>query len=343
MNRSKYQMALSLFQLLKEHRGHWLTIEAICHKLGRPMSDIHKKIEQLRQMGHQIESMPLYGFRLVEGGDILSAELIEYDLGTQRVGRKVVVYESTNSTNDVAWQYSQENGSDGLAVFAEYQNQGRGRFRRSWWSPPGSSVLCSVLLQDVSFIKSSEGGRQDRNEQVSLTLLAGLSVAEAIEKVCSVKPQIKWPNDVTARGRKLAGIMVESRKVGERVCYVIGMGINCLQAREEFEPQIREVAVSLGELTGRKVDRLSLSQELLRRLDYWLGCMEENDKQSQQRLHDEWLRRCGEIGQRLTLISDGHSYSGRVVDISVEQGLLLQLDNGSIRVFDTVTTSVERG
>ena len=96
----------------------------------------------------------------------------------------MLVYETTDSTNDVAWWYAQEAGFDGLAVFAEQQRSGRGRHGREWLTKSRSSVLCSVLLQRAQQVSSQ-----------ALTLLAGLSVAEAVEKTSDVEAQIKWPND----------------------------------------------------------------------------------------------------------------------------------------------------
>ena len=317
-----------LLQLLRSQQGHWITVEAIQKTLGLQPRVVLEHIAKLRQQGYKIETTPAYGFRLVSQNIQLTSELLEHDLQTTRIGRKILVYKSTNSTNDVAWQYASETSSDndGLAIFAESQRSGRGRFARKWFAGIGSSVLCSVLLKNES----------PRIAQ-SLTLLAGLSVAEAIENVSTLKPAIKWPNDVIVNKRKLAGVMVESRTQNGGCDYVIGTGINCLQELDDFDPEIRDTAGSINQLTGQPVDRLSLAQQLMQRLDHWLKLVEQGKSKT---LHDAWAKRCNDIGRRVTLITNGKSFTGRIIDVSVERGLLLQPDQGSIKIFDPATTTV---
>ena len=122
-------------------------MDALQAAVHLPPPTILQRIDQLRQMGHHIETTPAYGFRLSGYIEKLTAELIEHGLGTCRIGRKVLVYETTDSTNDVAWHYAREAGFDGLTVFAEHQRVGRGRLRRHWSAPARSSILCSILLR----------------------------------------------------------------------------------------------------------------------------------------------------------------------------------------------------
>ncbi len=218
--------------------------------------EILHAIGQLREMGFAIEATPTYGFRLARPIERLTGELLGYELGTRRVGRKILVHEVCESTNDAAWSYVGKDGYDGLVVFAERQRCGRGRFGRRWSSGPGSSILCSILLQNA-------GGEIGEN----LTLSAGLAAAEAVEEVFPLQVRIKWPNDVVLAGRKLAGIMVESRRDHNGTSYVIGIGINCQQKQSDFEPELQEKATSIAQMIAGPVDRLQLAQQLLRRLD----------------------------------------------------------------------------
>jgi BirA family biotin operon repressor/biotin-[acetyl-CoA-carboxylase] ligase len=319
-------MSEGILELLRRHRGQWLVMEALQAALDLKPVQIHEEIDLLRGMGHEIEVLPARGFRLVGWVEELSSELIEYGLGSRRIGKKVLVYDETDSTNDVAWHWAAEAGYDGLAVFAERQRAGRGRLGRQWEAPRGSSILGSVLLQ----------GENEVSGQV-LTLLVGLATASAIEKSCGVKVRIKWPNDVTIEGRKVAGTMVEARRGGQRCDFVVGAGINCQQDEEDFAPELRASAISLRQETGGQVDRLQLAQELLRQMDEWLIEVEERGV---RKLHDEWLGRYDDMGRRITLLSNNQHFEGRVIEICPEKGLLLQLDSGGVKVFDGATTSV---
>jgi BirA family biotin operon repressor/biotin-[acetyl-CoA-carboxylase] ligase len=319
---------LALLEYLRRRGGQWQSMEAIRRALGIRPEEVNRQIALLQQVGHEIESMPAYGYRLKGVIRELRSELIEYNLGTQRVGKKVLVYESTESTNDIAWLHATEAGYDGLAVFAEQQRAGRGRLGRTWLAGKGSSVLASVLLQDVGAIPGQ-----------ALTLLAGLAAAKAVEDTFNLKVQIKWPNDVYLSGRKLAGTLVESRVISGTVAYVLGIGINCQQSVDDFPVVLRETAVSLKQVLGRDVDRVELARQLLRQLDRWLILLGEKQFDL---LHDEWLTRCDEIGQKITLMINGRRFTGRVIDVSAEQGLLLRLDNGAIQIFEGARSSVVR-
>ena len=315
-----------VLELLRSNPGQWQPMESLTAALGERPETVCEQIERLRRMGHAIESSPVQGFHLCQTQANLSGELIECGLGTERIGRELLVYETTDSTNDIAWLYARQAGYDGLAVFSEQQRAGRGRLGREWLADKGSSILCSVLLQRAEAISSQ-----------ALTLLAGLSTAEAIEKTCRIKAQIKWPNDVMLSGRKLAGVMIEARKVNGQQQYVVGIGINCLQQTEDFSAGLRQIAVSLRQVSGGPIDRLVLAQELLRQIEHWLGLAERGDDEA---LHDAWLRRCGDVGGRITLASNARTVSGRVVDVSCRQGLLVQLDGGAVQFFDAATTTV---
>jgi len=320
------ESGLAILTLLRRHKNRWISVEAFQITLDLSSEVIHRHIAELRQRGHEIEGIPARGFRLLGHPKTLRSELIEYGLGTKRIGKRVLVYESTDSTNDVAWHYEGEAGYDGLAVFAEQQRAGRGRMGRKWSASKGSSILCSVLLQKEEAIKSG-----------SLTLLAGLATATALETQSKRRIDIQWPNDVTFGNRKVAGTIVESRPSDTGTAFVIGIGINCQQREHDFPQEIRETATSLGQVTGREIDRLSLAQELLRQLDHWVTNVHTDGVQT---LHNEWALRCDDIGRRITVVCNRKKFCGRVMDVNPDKGLLLQLDSGPIKIFDLATTTV---
>jgi BirA family biotin operon repressor/biotin-[acetyl-CoA-carboxylase] ligase len=141
---------------------------------------------------------------------------------------------------------------EGAVATADHQTSGRGRLGRAWVAPPGTSVLCSVLLRPPR-------GRP----AAQLSLLGGLAAAEAVEAVAGLRAGIKWPNDVLVEGRKVAGVLAEQR--GDAV--VVGIGINVNQEADELLPDARVPAVSLRVLSGRAFDREEVLRALLDRLD----------------------------------------------------------------------------
>jgi BirA family biotin operon repressor/biotin-[acetyl-CoA-carboxylase] ligase len=130
--------------------------------------------------------------------DPLDPDLIRANLRTRQIGRKVLVYEQTLSTNDVAAEYARNPDNLGLAVFAEEQTAGRGRGGARWHSARGDSLLFSVVLPgDVG------------HELLSLT--CAVAVAEGIGRVGGLPAGIKWPNDIVLDDKKVAGILLESK------------------------------------------------------------------------------------------------------------------------------------
>ena len=137
---------------------------------------------------------------------------------------------------------------EGALAVADHQTSGRGRLGRSWEAAPGTALLCSILLKPP----------QERDVR-ELSLVAGIAVADALEAITDLAVQIKWPNDVMLRRRKVAGCLGELRDGA----VVLGIGINVNQTSE----QLPERAGSLRTLTGREYDREQLLEQLLRDLE----------------------------------------------------------------------------
>jgi len=267
--------------------------------------------------------------------DPLDPDLIRANLKTRRIGRSLLVYERTASTNDVAGHCARGADSDGLVVFTEEQTAGRGRTGATWLSRAGESLLFSFVLLDF----------KAGNELLSLACAVG--VAEAIGQVGGHQAGIKWPNDVMLDGKKVAGILVESRLVawdakrqsrvtrdGARVTTIVGIGINCHQSREAFPDQIRNTATSLDLVGGTTCQRVTVAKRVLTSLDHWIGVAERNSQQ----VVETWSRLSTQLNQRVALSYNGKSFVGNCIGVDPENGLILQLDRGGVRMFDAAHT-----
>jgi BirA family transcriptional regulator, biotin operon repressor / biotin---[acetyl-CoA-carboxylase] ligase len=257
---------------------------------------------------------------------VLNPDDIKAHLKTTRIGRDILVYTSTASTNDTAWHYASNKKNDGLAIFAEQQSAGRGRGGNKWVSAKGQSILCSMLL--LNEICPPE----------MLTLAAAVAVAEAIGRCGSKQPQIKWPNDILIGGKKVAGILVESKHSKGHFNYVIGIGINCHQKKNAFPSELRQTATSIGIESKTICDRISLSKRLLISLDEWLGETAKDGKA----ILDRWYQLSAQLGHRVTLQYNRRSFTGRVLGINPQEGLIVQLENGGMRMFPAGHTAMVR-
>lgn len=155
------------------------------------------------------------------------------------------IFTSTDSTNRIALELAKGGAEHGTAVLAETQIKGRGRLNRSWHSPPQIGLYCSVIIRPQLRIE----------DYPKLTLVAGLSVAYALDRTCRCLTSVKWPNDIYISGRKLGGILTESSCSTNSAFSsfaVVGIGVNINNNKEDFEPGLENKATSILIETGVK-------------------------------------------------------------------------------------------
>lgn len=309
---------IPLLNQLKGNLGRWMTFDSF----GLADEQLHREVEKLEKAGARIEWNPPRRIRLLHWPDQLNPDELSWQLGCQVVGRKILVYKHTASTNDIAWKLLETAQSEGCAVFAESQSRGRGRQGRSWHDEPGRSILLSVLLLP----------RLPPERAHVLTVLGCVSVCEAIQTLTGRSPHIKWPNDVILAGRKVAGILVETRTSENRPpdAFVLGIGINVNQEAHDFPAELRDKATSLRLSLATPVDRTALARALLQRLDdrYLEACVDDLAD-----LEEAWRYRCTTGSQLICLEQGGQTYTGRVVDIDLTHGLILQMTSGALKSF----------
>ncbi len=174
------------------------------------------------------------------------------------VGRLLVEYEQTLSTNNLVREFGEAGEPEGIAVTAHRQTAGRGRRGSHWFTPESGSLCVSVLLRPRHW-----GGRM-----TLLPLLVALSAAEAVEALCpSVAVTLKWPNDLMVAGRKLGGVLCESFGRDRTLFVVAGLGLNGNFTAFDFPREIRKESVTLQDCVGGPVELQSLLECTLRRLD----------------------------------------------------------------------------
>lgn len=252
--------------------------------------------------------------------DQLDPDKIRANLKTKLIGKKILVFNSTSSTNDIAAEYAQNKKHNGLAIFAEEQAKGRGRAANKWVTGKADSILCSILLTKTKI----------NGELLSLT--AAVAAAQAI----SHNAKIKWPNDIVFNNKKIAGILLESKQNNSHTTYIIGIGINCHQTKNTLPAELQQTATSLDIETNTTCDRISLTKRLLTSLDYWLKTAEKKP----EKVIEQWQKLSILLNKRITLIFNDKDFTGNCIGIDPEKGLILQLDTGGLRFFDAAHTSM---
>ena len=214
-------------------------------------------------------------------------------------------FEDIGSTNDWAMDQARGGAGEGLVAVADHQSEGRGRRDRRWIAPPGSSLLFSVLLRP-----------ELTPSQLHLTSAAvALAAAAACVEVCGVEPQLKWPNDLLAQERKLAGILSESIvAAGEtNPTVVVGTGIN-VNWPPVLPADLAHLATALNRESGGEVDRAELLVAILENLDDYLD--------DWAGVAQDYRSRCATIGRevRVDLGARG-TVEGTAVGVT-DEGLL---------------------
>jgi len=179
--------------------------------------------------------------------------------GACRIGSALRFQSSASSSNDLAREWLDQDGPDGLLVVVGEQTAGRGRRGRRWESPAGKGLYFSVGLRPTLAA-----------EQVHLlTFLGAVASAEGLRQQ-GVEADIRWPNDIEVRGRKLSGILVETRMEGSRITSaILGVGINLRQVPEDFPGDLALVATSVRLVQGSEPDAGALMGAILARLEFW--------------------------------------------------------------------------
>jgi BirA family transcriptional regulator, biotin operon repressor / biotin---[acetyl-CoA-carboxylase] ligase len=238
------------------------------------------------------------------------------------IGKEILVFNSTASTNDIAAEYAKNKNNNGLVVLAEHQTAGRGRTGNKWLSAKAESILCSILL----------------TKTVLNPELLSLTFAVATAETVSDQAKIKWPNDIILNGKKVAGILLESKQINGNIAYIIGIGINCHQTAGSLPSELRHIATSLDIETNTVCDRISLTKRLLTSIDHWLKVAEKNP----QKIIEQWQKLSILLGHRITLIFNDKKFTGNCIGVDPEKGLILHLDRGGVRMFDAAHTTIAK-
>ena len=312
-------MSRDVLELLRA-AGGYISGEKMAERLGVTRAAVWKKIAALRDAGYDISSTPRSGYVLRSAPDSLIETEIAQGLDTALVGRKIICYDTVDSTNLVLKNLAREGAEDGTVVVADSQGTGRGRMERAFFSPPGKGIWVSILLRPTFLPQDAP----------KCTLMAAVAVARAMETF-GLRAAIKWPNDILHEGRKLVGILTEMSAEMDRVNYVvIGIGINVNIAPEDFPEELRATATSLMQMKGAPLPRVAFLQELLRALDDLYTSVQ---REGFAPVLAAWREYAVTLGQEVRVIGPaGVEFEGVAADIDAEGALLVDTAEGRRRV-----------
>ena len=246
-----------IVHLLADHATVVVSGTKIASEIGTSRSEVWRLVQQLRELGVNINGHPATGYSLNSMPDLLLPDVLAPLLHGTIFAKNIHHDYKIGSTNTAAMDAARANAPEGSVFLAEQQTAGRGRGANQWHSERSTGIYCSVVLRPAL----------SPSEALVLSLAAGLAVHRAIQEIDGrVRPDLKWPNDVLIDGKKACGILTEMNAEATQVRYiVVGIGINVNQTN--FSPDLRDIATSLRLVTGTEWSRVELCAALLKSLD----------------------------------------------------------------------------
>lgn len=311
-------MKEEIIKLLKENENNFISGEKISERLGITRAGIWKYMKAIKENGYEIESVSRRGYKLISSPDLLTIDEIKPNLNTKYIGKKVVYFDSIDSTNNEAKKLANLGEEEGTVVISEEQKMGRGRLGRHWISPKYKGIWMSLILRpDINPIHVSK-----------VTQVAAASVCKALLEM-DIEALIKWPNDIVLNGKKVCGILTEMSGELNRVNYVIvGLGINVNIELEEFEEDVKKIATSLKVERKQHIERKKLVARILNNFEELYEEFTANES------IDKSIKICREysalIGKEVKVIERGDETVCKAVGLSGEGKLIVEHKDGRI-------------
>ncbi len=296
--------------------------DVLANELGLSRAGIWKHIQKLKSDGADIQAFAGKGYILQSA--VFSAGVLQAQLATQRIGRKIVVLDETGSTNQDIMQQAESGAEEGLVIFAKRQRQGKGRMGRVWHTMPESLAASVLLRPDLP------------PEQVpQLSLLTAVALHEALSPYAP-DLRIKWPNDLLYHGAKVAGILTEMRaEPGHVHAVVLGFGINLhapasrSNGSDGWPDDITQAVTDLTTISARRIAKLDIAVAVLQALDQWYDIYL---KHGFAPVRVAWWRAHAASGDNVR-VHNGQGYIEGIASALADDGaLLLQTSAGMQRI-----------
>jgi BirA family transcriptional regulator, biotin operon repressor / biotin---[acetyl-CoA-carboxylase] ligase len=306
-----------LLALLAENATIVISGGRIAREIGVSRSTVWRWVERLRELGVKVKGRPATGYFLEKVPDILTPNMLKQRLRGSVFGKRIYHFFKTDSTNRVAMELGHAGEPEGAVVLAEEQTAGRGRAGHTWLSERAAGIYVTLLLRP----------KLAPVQAPLLTMMAGLSAHAAVEAVTGLVVDLKWPNDLMVRGRKVGGILTEMHAEPAQVRFVIvGIGLNVNQ--EKFAGELAEAATSLRLETGKPQSRMELLVRLLR----------EFESDYNRLLHEgvaSVVKRFEVVssyasGKRVRVTNGAESYLGTTAGLGPEGLLKVERDDGRV-------------
>lgn len=311
-----------VLNFLKTHNTEYLSGQDLSDVLKISRVAVWKHIKKIKELGYTIETKRKIGYRFIANTELLLPWEITQDLMTKQIGKTVHYFDSINSTQEYANKISLDAKNNGIVVIAKQQTAGMGRDGRKWISPQGG-IWFSVVLKpdfDISIV-------------TLFPIASALALSIAIEKSINISPELKWPNDITVNGKKVAGMLVDASLESNRIeSIILGVGINFDVDEKKIEKDLKNTANFYGATSLKKLNKdsnpIKLIQTFLLELEIIINLLNEGQI---KKIVKEWSKRSSTIGKNVEFFTKEGKKQGRAIKID-EDGALVISNKKNVRI-----------
>ena len=316
------QGLFKVLSFLKSHNTEYLSGQDLSDVLRISRVAVWKHIKKIRELGYKIESKQKLGYRLESNTDKLLPWEITSGLKTKTFGKRTYYFDSVDSTQNQATKMASDETNNGTLIIAERQTSGKGRLGRRWVSPKGG-IWLSIILHpkfDISVI-------------TLFPIASALALSNAIEKTLNIKSELKWPNDITINGKKVAGMLVDASIESNKIeNMILGVGINYNVDVKQIEKLLKDTpnygATSLSE-HNKTTNPVVLVQSFLMELEEIYNLLNNGDV---KKIIKDWMKKSSTIGQNIEVDTENGKIKGKAIKIDDDGALVISVNNKNKRI-----------
>ncbi len=312
-----------MLTFLKAHNSEYISGQDLSDVLKISRVAVWKHIERIKSLEYKIDSKQKLGYKLVRNTELLLPWEIIDKIKTEFIGKRAYYFDTIDSTQTFAFKIASNPKENGTVIISKNQTAGKGRLKRKWLSPKGG-IWLSVILHP----------KFDISLATLFPIAAALALANAIEKTLKKKLELKWPNDVTIGGKKVAGMLVDlSIESNEIENLILGVGINFKIDSKKIEKLLKNTENFYGISSLCKTNENTLPIKLVQSFLFELEKIYDLLNQNKPRqIIKGWTKRSSNIGKLTTVVTSEGKIKGKATKIDTDGALVLTHGRNSHRV-----------
>ena len=315
---------LKVLSFLKSHKSEYLSGQDLSDVLKISRVAVWKHIKKIRTLGYTIESKQKRGYRFVKTTNQLLPWEVSSHLKTNYIGKRIYYFQEVDSTQNFALQIADNKKENGTLIIAEKQTNAKGRLNRKWISPKGGIWFSIILHPEFSI-----------DESMLLPITLSLAISKAIQKNLRIKTNVRWPNDVTYKGKKVAGMLIDTSMQSNTIdSVIIGVGINYQINPKKIKKKIKNNTNYYG------VDTLLNEFENTSQIHFIVDLISELEKNidvltsgKKLKIINEWTKNSETIHKNVIVNTTKGKISGIAQKIDNDGALKIKTKHGTEKIF----------